>query len=229
MGPDLPRSNPVQRGALLGTLLAIAYGVARFGSSGGFVAAIDHTPRLFFDFVHYYYASAESLREGRGAASGYLYSPVLAIALIPLTSLGLELAMVAWAAVQALALALLVLRTAALGPPGVLGGFLAALLTLLSTATLHSLKWGQVGLILGVLILEGVIALARRRDLTAAVLLGSAIAIKFYPAIVWPLTAVLRRRRAAVGAFAVSAALLVLPPLLVDDILEPIRGAARFA
>jgi hypothetical protein len=199
---------------LVGTLAAIVYGVFRFGSAESFVASIDHTPRFFFDFVHYYYASAESLRQGRGPVAGYLYSPFLAIALMPLTSLWLELAMAAWAAVQALALALLILRTAALGPPGVLGGFLAALLTLLSTATLHSLKWGQVGLILGVLILEGVIALVRRRELTAAVLLGSAIAIKFYPAIVWPLAA-LRRRRAAAAILAVSAALLVLPPLLV--------------
>lgn len=213
--PDLRCTEAVQRGALLGTLAAIAYGVFRFGSAGSFVAAIDHTPRFFFDFVHYYYASAESLRQGRGAAAGYLYSPVLAIALMPLASLGLELATVAWAAVQALALALLVLRTAALGPAGAIGGFLAALLTLLSTATLHSLKWGQMGLILGVLILEGVIALVRRKQLSAAVLLGSAIAIKFYPAIVWPLAAALRRLRAAFGVLGVSAALLVLPPLLV--------------
>ena len=227
MAPDPQRTDRVQRGALLGTLGALAYAVARFGGSEGFVASIDHTPRLFFDFVHYYYASAESLRAGQGAAPGYLYSPVLAIALMPLTSVGLELATLAWAAVQALALALLVLRAAALGPTGVIGGFLAAWLTLLSTAALHSLKWGQVGLILGVLILEGIIALARRRELAGALLLGLAAAIKFYPAIIWPLAAALRRLRAALGVIAVSAVLLFLPPLLVLGERRTIRFYRR--
>ncbi len=205
----------VRRGALFGTLGALAYGLARFRTPDGFIAAVDRSPRLFYDFAHYYYATALTFRVGENEVGGYLYSPLLAIVLMPVAAGGFEFAMAAWAVVQALALALLVLRTATLGPSGAIGGFLAAALTLLSTASLHSLKWGQVGLILGVLMLESIVAFARRRELSGALLLGSAIALKFYPAIVWPLAAAMKRVKGALGALLVSVLLLVLPAFAV--------------
>jgi len=212
---DLRRTESAQRGALLGTFVAIAYAVARFRDGEGFARAIDRMPRLFFDFLHYYYASADALRNGLNPVPGYLYSPVLAVFLMPWTLLGPDLATVIWALLQALALSLLVFRCVALGSPGAVGGFLAALLVLLSTATLHSLKWGQVGLIVGVAIMEGVMALARRRDGSAALWVGFAIGLKFYPAILWPLAPALRRWRASLGMIVTAAVLAWVPSLLV--------------
>lgn len=205
----------VRRGALFGTLGAITYGLVRFRSADGFITAVDRSPRLFYHFAHYYYATALTFRVGENEVGGYLYSPLLAIVLMPVAAGGFEFALAAWAIVQALALALLVLRTSTLGPSGAIGGFLAAVLTLLSTASLHSLKWGQVGLILGVLMLESIVAFARRRELSGALLLGSAIALKFYPAIVWPLAAGMKRVKGALGALLVSVLLLVLPAFAV--------------
>jgi|CXWL01.1.fsa_nt_gi hypothetical protein len=213
--PGASRVRSVRYGALVGTLAALGYAIARFKNSDGFIAAVDRSPRLFYDFKHYYFATAQSFSVGENEAGGYLYSPLLAIALMPVAAWGYEFAMAFWAIVQALALSLLVLRTSTLGPPGAVGGFLAAVLTLLSAASLHSLKWGQVGLILGLLMLESIVALARRREWAGALLLGSAIALKFYPAIVWPLAAAMRRVKGALGAIAVSAVLLVLPSFLV--------------
>lgn len=213
--PGLSNAPAVRRGALLGTLAALAYGIARFRSPDGFITAVDRSPRLFYDFAHYYYATALTFRVGENEVGGYLYSPLLAIVLMPVAAGGFEFAMASWAMVQALALALLVLRTAKLGPSGAIGGFLAAVLTLLSTASLHSLKWGQVGLILGVLMLESIVAFARGRELSGALLLGSAIALKFYPAIVWPLAAAMKRVKGALGAILVSVILLALPAFAV--------------
>jgi hypothetical protein len=204
-----------QKGVLLGVAAAFAYALVRFQSPDGFITAVDSSPRLFYDFHHYYYATAEQFRIGENEASGYLYSPLLAIVLMPLVPGGLEFAMAVWALVQALALALLVFRTSTLGLPGMTGGFLAAVLTLLSTASLHSLKWGQVGLILGVLMLESIVAFARGRQWRGAWLLGSAVALKFYPAIVWPLAAALKRVKGALATILVSAALLALPAFAV--------------
>jgi hypothetical protein len=213
--PGTSNAAAVRRGALAGTLTALLYGVARFRSADGFITAVDRSPRLFYDFAHYYYATALTFGAGENEVGGYLYSPLLAILLMPVAARGFEFAMASWAVLQALALALLVLRTATLGPSGAIGGFLAALLTILSTASLHSLKWGQVGLILGVLMLESIVAFARRRELSGALLLGSAIALKFYPAIVWPLAAAMKRVKGALGAIVVSTALLVLPAFVV--------------
>ncbi len=226
---DLRRTASVQRGALLGTLAAIAYCVVRFRGAGGFVREVDRPVRLSFDFLHYYYASAEALWAGLNPVPGYLYSPALAIFLMPWTLLGPEPATLVWAVLQALPLWILILRCAALGPSTAVFGFLAALLVLLSTATLHSLKWGQVGLIVGVVVLEGVIALARRRERSAAVLLGSAIALKFYPAILWPLALALKRWRAALGAIVIASALLWIPSFLVMGSRRTLRFYSRIA
>jgi len=212
---DASSSAPTQWGALLGTVAAFAYGLVRFRDPATFVAEVDRLPRLFHDFIHYYIATANSFAMGENEAGGYLYSPLLAIALMPWASLGLVVAMAVWALIQALVISLLVLRTSKLGPPGFWGGFLAASLTLLSVATLHSLKWGQVGVILAVLMLEGSLALAKGRDLSASLLIGTAIALKFYPAIVWPLAFALKRFKAAIGALVVTAFLLLLPSFMV--------------
>ncbi len=226
---ELRRTAAVQRGALVGTLAAIAYCAARFRTAEGFVRNVDRAVRLSFDFLHYYYASAEALLAGLNPVPGYLYSPVLAIFLMPWTLLGPEPAILLWTVLQALPLWFLILRCAALGPSTAAGGFLAALLVLLSTATLHSLKWGQVGLIVGVVVLESVIALARRRERAAALLLGSAIALKFYPAILWPLALALKRWRAAAGAIVVAFALLWIPSLLVLGSRRTLRFYSRIA
>jgi hypothetical protein len=63
--------------------------------------------------------------------------------------------------------------------------------------------------------LESIVAFARRRELSGALRLGSAIALKFYPAIVWPLAAAMKRVKGALGAIVVSTALLVLPAFVV--------------
>lgn len=207
-------------GALGGTICAILYGIARFGDGDTFVRTVDRMPRLFFDFAHYYYATADSFRIGENEAGGYLYSPLLAILLIPLTALGPAAAMALWAALQALAISWLVLRTATIGPSGYLGGFASAFLTLMSTATLHSFKWGQVGLILALLMIESIVALARRRDLLAAGLLGCGIALKFYPGILWPLGVVLGRVKSSAASLAVTLALMFLPSF-------PVLGVRR--
>jgi hypothetical protein len=213
----LRREDPesTRQGALAGTIAAVAYGVFRFGDGDTFVKTIDRTPRLFFDFVHYYLATASSFNIGENEANGYIYSPLLAIVLIPLTSMNPAGAMAIWGLVQAVAIAMLVLRTATMGPQGIVGGFASAILTLLSTATLHSLKWGQIGLILAVLMLESVVALARRQQILGGVLLGSAIALKFYPALVWPITLAMKRFKGAIATGLVTAGLLLLPSFYV--------------
>lgn len=229
-GPDpVSGKDSALRGAFWGVLAALAYAVVRFRSGAGFASAVDGTPRLFYDFLHYYYASAEALVAGLNPVPGYLYSPALAILLMPSTLLGADLAMFFWAIFQGALLSLLVLRGVALGPEGVRGGFVSAFVVLTSAATLHSLKWGQLGLLIGVMMIEGVQALARRRERSAALLLGAAAALKFYPAILFALFLVRKRFLTLLFSALTAAALMWLPSLAVLGQRRTIRFYLRIA
>jgi hypothetical protein len=203
-------------GVTAGVVAALLCLGLRFGSLHQLAREIDHTPRLFFDFQHYYLATARAVSEGRGPAGGYLYAPTLAIGLVPLTSLPLKDAHLAWGIAQGAATLWLVARTALLAPPTFLFGFLSAFAVLLSAAFLHSFKWGQIGAILAALILEGLSTL--RRPGWSGAWLGLAIALKYYPVILAPLLVVTRRIRVAAWT-AVSAALLlgVVPWLYLGE------------
>jgi hypothetical protein len=150
----------------------------------GFVTRIDHCPELFCDFVHHYYPTGKQVLQNAEPAFGYYYSPSFALVLSFVHRLTPPAALVVWGVMQSAAVALLALlavlwlRRAGAAP---LWQYAAIALTLTSFPVLNNFKWGQVSVLLVVLLLGGAYLLERARGAWAALLLAAAISIKFYP------------------------------------------------
>jgi len=207
--------GPQAAGALAAAIAAGLYLAVRFRDVQGFVEAVDHTPRLFHDFSHYYYATARSVSEGRGPAAGYLYTPFFALLLRPLASLSLEQARWAWGGVQVLLVGSLSVLALRWSRPTAPHAFVAVAATLLSTAVLHDVKWGQVGVLLAVLGLAATWRYAAGRWLSAALLLSVAISIKLYPVVLVAMFLLRRDLRALATSGAAVALLTWALPLAV--------------
>lgn len=179
------------------------------------VSLLDHCPEPGCDFVHHYMPQARQLfTEPGDLVFGWVYPPLLALVLQPLRLLSDAAALDVWMNLQVVLVVVLLLQCrAALRGLGRAASWAGAFgLVALSLPVLHSVKWGQVSLAVGV---GSIAALARPRCL-AAPILGLLAGLKLYP-ILYLVLPWLRRDRRAVAA-AVGWALacgLVLPLLLV--------------
>ena len=178
------------------------------------VERLDHCPELGCDFVHHYIAQARQLRGD--LVFGWVYPPLLALGLQPLTAFSDAGALRVWMLLQALAVASLALACRQLLQP--CGRFTswagAAALVLPSLPVLHAFKWGQVSTFIAA---GAVWALCspRARSRGAGVMLGILGALKLYP-LVYLAPALRRRDRKQVTiAFVTAVVLGVLLPLAI--------------
>jgi alpha-1,2-mannosyltransferase len=179
-------------------------------SVGAFVTGVDHCDLLFCDFVRFYYPMSQRILEPGvdHPMVGYYYSAFFAIALSPLGALGLDQAVAAWGAIQALAIAALIwLQWDAIPRRDPRLILLSLALTLTSIPVIHNFKWGQISVLIVVLVLAAAKAHRQGLSLLAGAVLGLAVCLKYYPA-VFALYFLVKRDFRALAAFAVVAALL---------------------
>lgn len=176
---------------------------------------LDHCPLPACDLVRVYLPQAAALRASPGTlVTGWVYPPLLAVLLEPLAALPESVAVSLVIILNicfAFILFMLVLR--ALAPAGLAPSARAALalaLVSLSLPVWHTLKWGQVSLLLAV----GAIWAIRRGGAAGAAVIGALAAIKLYPAVYLVDWLARRQVRSALVGGATAAALgLGLPAL----------------
>ena len=204
MSAGRPRQEWVGWGLLLAALLLV---ILWIGAPLQNLSRLDHCPYLACDFQVVYLPQAQHLYEGF-VHRDWNYPPILAILLQPLAFLPVVWAVGLWTLFQ---VALIGFQSWCIAEllPGRRGPALgqAVALQLLCLPVIHSLKWGQVSMALGVAAL-----CALRWGGAAGALLGLAAAVKLYP-VLW--LAGLWRDRRGLG-WAVGGLLLGLGlPLLM--------------
>jgi len=179
-----------------------------------------HPPQTA-DFFDFYYA-AVAARLGtplhESGDGGYIYPPLLAVLLTPLSHLGPSAARLAWAALLTALLpvaAWLSARVAArsFGLPAWTPGVVAAgalAVILLGETWKSEFEWLNCDLLL-ILATVGALVLLERRPALAGGLLGAAAAIKYLPLLFLPYLIVRGRWRAAAGLAVGLGAALLLP------------------
>jgi len=166
-----------------------------------------------------YYRAGEAVLAGTDPMTvfGFIYLPVFAVLMAPLAALPYTVAACMWQALSLAATLWCARRCAQLATPS--GERVAPWLwwtPLACTLRLvdSNLGYGQVNALTFAIVLEGLVALRRRRDASAAVWFGFGAAVKLLPgvALVW---CALRRswRTALVGTVAFAAFALLVPTL----------------
>ena len=172
-----------------------------------------------------YFDGAQRLRAGlplyrldfnlmRDGAYQFIYPPLLAFLLLPMPTY--QVAWWCWAAFSiicwVLALALLLRELSGDIRPRVSVVWLPVLLAALINfpPVLSHLFWGQLQLLLLLILVGSWLCLRRERDVAAGVLLGLAIALKIFPALLLvPLLAQRRWRCIAIAAFTAIGVLML--------------------
>ena len=182
-GPRRPRRLVVAFALTVLSAVGMYYWIM-WGSIQGFVVSMDFCDKLFCDFVVYYYEMGREILTTKTPIPGFYYSPLFAIALAFFGALELKTAAVLWGVVMVVTtsgLGLLSYRTAPPESRVTIAGFLLLFLT--SFPILHNFKWGQVSVLLVLLIVASLIAYERGRVVPSAILLALAVSIKYYPVI----------------------------------------------
>jgi hypothetical protein len=178
-------------------------------SVDGFVQAMDYCDILFCDFVVYYYEMGQQVFAELGPVVGFYYSPLFALSLAPLGAMDLDGAVIVWGMVMVLTTAGLGILSYRTAPPEsrvTIAGFILLFLT--SFPVLHNFKWGQVSVLLVLLIVASLVAYERNRVVASAILLALAVSIKYYP-IIFIVYFIIHRDWKFVATFAVSLIMLV--------------------
>jgi len=219
------RSQWMVAGFALTVLIGVgAYYKIIWGSLDGFVTAIDFCDRLFCDFVVYYYEMGRIVLAAKVPTPGFFYSPLFAVLLIPFGALEQNTASVAWGVVMLFTTACLGVMSYRTAPPqsrATIAGFILLFMT--SFPVLHNFKWGQVSVLLVLLIVASLVAYENKHTILAAILLALAVSIKYYP-IVFVAYFIVHRDWKFVVSFVISVVVCVfaLPALVLGpgDTLE---------
>ena len=194
--------------------LLFAYYAYTWRSLAGFQYAIDTCRELFCDFASFYYPMGQTVLRTGVPATGFVYSPFIAILLAAFAKWGFSTSLVAWGTLQALSIVLYLLLFRRLVPAGLGLQLLFVFVTLSSFPLLHVLTWGQVGVFTTVALLAMMVLLERDHRAAAAALFAFAVSFKFFPLIFLAPFVVRRDSRFLVYAAAFGAAFLILVPLL---------------
>lgn len=155
-----------------------------WGSVGGFVAAMDFCDKLFCDFVVYYYEMGRQILSTKAPTVGFYYSPLFALFLAPFGALELKTAVVWWGVVMVATTAGLGILSYRTAPPEsrvTIAGFLLLFVT--SFPVLHNFKWGQVSVLLVLLVVASLVTYEKGHVVLSAILLALAVSVKYYPVI----------------------------------------------
>jgi hypothetical protein len=219
LGLALPLLQGRPRAVVVGLLLGVSAGYA-----AGMLFAI-FSGDYASDFHAFYRSIAFQVR-GTGAlyqldqiranplSDTYKYPPIFAMFFAPLTLLSFVPALIVWRTLNLLLLigaALLLLRIYQVRLRSWAGAGMLLLLFNLRPLV-DTLNYGQLDILLLLLLVAGLSALGRRRDLQLGIWIGAAAALKLYPIYLLGLAITHRRWRAPLGA---ALALIVLGALSV--------------
>ncbi len=171
--------KPVGISLLIITLTLVVYRLV-WKSIPGFVHSVDHCEYLFCDFTQHYYKQAQQICWSASPVPGYFYSAIFALILSPLGTISQEMAIIYWGIIQVLLmLSLLVIPAIDFYQHQTRLLYLYVLVFSLSFPIIHNFKWGQVSVLLAVLVL-GSFKLYSRHRIWSALFLALAVAIKYY-------------------------------------------------
>jgi hypothetical protein len=164
-----------------GLAAAAALHLATWRSFPDFMRRIDKYRLLFADFVLQYRPAAQEILTSGAPYPGYYYSAFFALVLAPLAGVSEPAALWIWGGVQIATTLLLAILCVRFSPPAFAGVTLFVFFT--SAPVLHNFKWGQVSVLVTLLVYASFLALQSGRALGAAMLLAFAAATKYYPAL----------------------------------------------
>ncbi|CAN5279811.1 hypothetical protein BH09SUM1_BH09SUM1_32970 [soil metagenome] len=199
-----------------------AYWWFLFRSMQGFTDFMDYGGKLFGDFFYVFKDVGNTVFTTKEPPWGYFYSSFFAVFLGVLCKLPGDSEYYVWGLLEALVTLTLWLvplwfirrsrnpRFAALRECSVL----YTALYLLSIPILHCFRWGQMGVLLLILMLAASVLREKGKPNAAGAVLALAISIKFYPAVLLLWFALRRDLRAIAVAIGVAGFLLVIVPSL---------------
>lgn len=168
---------------LVTVLLVILYYKLNWGSFSNGVVKVDHQSEFLYDFIYHYYPMGKKIFEFEQLSPGYYYTSFFAILISPICILNLPLAVHVWAGFQLILVLLYAIIAKALINISYRTYVLYALLLTISYPILNNLKWGQVSILLTVLMLASFFFARKDKNLVGGLLLAMAVAIKYYPII----------------------------------------------
>ena len=196
--------------------VAVAYYRAVWGDVPALVAALDHCKELYCDFTRQYYPTGRDVLTTGQPSNGYFYSSFFALLLAPFGQVEVGTAVVLWSLVQLLSIGLLLLPAIDFYRESPRAFALYVVLLALAMPLLHNLKWGQVSTLVTGCAFAALFLYRRGHVAAAAVVLGLAVAVKYYVAVV-AFVFLLRRdwRFLLILAAAVALFWLVLPTIVL--------------
>jgi alpha-1,2-mannosyltransferase len=200
------------------------YYVFYYRSFGNFILNIDHCELAFCDFQKFYYLAGKAVLEHGPLPPGFYYSNFAAILFAPLALFPLPISMVVWGVLQvAQALLLFLLPNLGLLKDKLSKGVFAFLF-ITSASLLHDFKWGQISLLVTLGVFGAFFLYAGRRRTWSAILLGTMIAVKFYPAIFLLYFLFKRDWKSLLVCGAAALACLVVIPILVMGLAQALSS-----
>jgi hypothetical protein len=154
-----------------------------WGNFHNFILDIDHCELTFCDFQKFYYPAGRAVLEQAPLPDGFYYSNFVALFFAPLALLSLPVATFIWGVVQVVAAALMLLIPGAVLLKDAPSKRLYTFLLFTSAPLLNNFKWGQVSLLIVLGVLCAFILYARGHRFWSALLLGTLITVKFFPAV----------------------------------------------
>ena len=191
---------------------AVVYYRAVWGDVATLVAALDHCKELYCDFTRQYYPTGRDVLTTGQPSNGYFYSSFFALLLVPFGRVELSTAVALWSLVQLVGIGLLLLPAIDFYRESPRAFALYVVLLAFSMPLLHNLKWGQVSTLVTGGAFATLFLYRRGRVTAAAVVLGLAVAVKYYVAVV-AFAFLLRRDWRFLAVLAVTVVLfwLVIP------------------
>ena len=163
---------------------AVAYYRLVWGDVPTLVAALDHCKELYCDFPRQYYPTGRDVLTTGQPSNGYFYSSFFALLLVPFGRVELGTAIALWSLVQLVGIALLLLPAIDFYRESPRAFALYVVLLAFAMPLLHNLKWGQVSTLVTGGAFASLFLYRRGRVTAAAVVLGLAVAVKYYVAVV---------------------------------------------
>jgi hypothetical protein len=167
--------------SIVAILFIIFYYKYSWGTFNDAILKIDHQNEFLYDFIHHYYPMGKAIFGFDHITPGYYYTSFFAILIAPICNLDLQSAIIVWTILQIIILLLLFVVGFLLIKPTYSYGFLYFLLLIISYPIINNLKWGQVSVLLTILILLSVLCVRSGSNITAGIFLALAVAIKYYP------------------------------------------------
>ncbi len=161
----------------------LAYYFIYWGNITNFVTQIDHCPKLFCDFTGFFYPAGKAILSGGSFPAGFYYSTFAAILFSPFALFEQEMAIVVWGTLQLVSIGAFyfILERAIVQER--YEKYLFLFLFITSAPLVNSVKWGQISPMITLGVFASFLLYQKGRVVPSAAILGSVIAVKYYPVI----------------------------------------------